>query len=140
MRPPLCLPDKQEGNKDMVINKDIEFCNAVITEASIKFNDQEELEIRLCFEGKLDSEDFKTMTTYLIGRGGIDANLFIGNNGGMLTIMKIMDVTDASNWESVRGRAVRIPKDQAKGLPYLIFHITKDKWFDLNKLQERKRK
>lgn len=124
----------------MVINKDIEFCNAVITEASIKFNDQEELEIRLCFEGKLDEEDFKTITTYPIGRGGIDANLFVGTKRGILAIMQMMDVTDASNWESVTGRAVRIPKHQAKGQPCAVCHITKDKWISLEDWQERKRK
>ncbi len=124
----------------MVINKDIEFCNAVITEASIKFNNQGDLVLGLCFEGKLDEEDFKTIITYPVGQGGIDAKTFVGTNRGILAIMKIMDVTDASNWESVRGRAVRIPKQQAEGRLCAVCHITKDKWFSLDDCQERKRK
>ncbi len=139
MRPPLCLPDKQERERDMAKN-DIEFCNAVITEAFIKFNDQRELELRLCFEGKLDEEDFKTIITYPIGWGFIGSNTFAGRERGICKIMKIMDVTDASNWESVRGRAVRIIKHRAEGQPLMICHITKDKWFILDDWQERKRK
>ena len=50
-----------------------------------------------------------------------------GTAYGLAFIMKILGVLEVSNWESVKGKHIRVDADNGK--VYGIGNILKDKWF-----------
>ena len=68
---------------------------------------------------------------YCIGKGYLDAEEFSAENGGgLVAMMRIMDVVGVHRWEDLEGKYVRV-ETHGWGKITKIGNIIKDKWFDI---------
>lgn len=108
-----------------------EICNAKITDTSITMGDHGCLTFRITLEA-----DACTILYggYCIGQGFLGSDTFTAENGGgLVAMMRIMDVVGVERWEDLKGKYVRFV-DDAWGSPVKkIGNIIEDKWFDIDK-------
>ena len=53
------------------------------------------------------------------------------HGGGLVAIMRIMDVVGVDRWEDLEGKYCRVKTEGWGGTVHCIGNIIKDKWFDL---------
>lgn len=70
---------------------------------------------------------------YCIGHGYLGANSFTAENGGgLVAMMKIMDVVGVERWEDLKGKYVRVVDCGLGSSITRIGNIIEDKWFDID--------
>lgn len=78
---------------------------------------------------------------YRIGYGHLGASEFVAENGyGLEAMMRIMDVVGVDRWENLVGKYCRVKSDGWGSTIKVIGNIVEDKWFDLEKFFEEKKK
>lgn len=105
--------------------------NARITHVSLSMEDHGCLTFWLTLEGHYWACGYGG---YVIGHGYLDADKFFAENGGgLVAMMRIMDVVGVSRWEDLEGKLVRV-KTEGTGSTRIttIGNIIEDKWFDID--------
>lgn len=78
---------------------------------------------------------------YCIGHGYLGASEFTAENGhGLEAMMHIMNVVGVDRWENLVGKYCRVQSDGWGSTIKVIGNIIEDKWFDLEKFFEEKKK
>lgn len=78
---------------------------------------------------------------YRIGYGHLGASEFVTENGyGLEAMMRIMDVVGVDRWENLVGKYCRVKSDGWGSTIKVIGNIVEDKWFNLEKFFEEKKK
>lgn len=69
---------------------------------------------------------------YCIGHGYLGSKEFmVEHGGGLIAIMKIMDVVGVERWEDLKGKYCRVEDNGIGSTITKIGNIIKDNWFDL---------
>lgn len=77
---------------------------------------------------------------YCIGHGYLGAEDFTAENGGgLVAMMRIMDVVGVEKWEDLKDKYVRVENNGWGSPIYTIGNITKDKWFNIKEFFENYR-
>lgn len=78
---------------------------------------------------------------YCIGRGYLGASEFVAENGyGLEAMMHIMNVVGVDKWENLKGKYCRVQSDGWGSPIKIIGNLIEDKWFDIGKFFEEKKK
>lgn len=120
--------------------KNIEIKNAKITGVSLTMADHGCLTFYVILEGNGWGCGFGG---YCIGHGstGWKENEFTAESGdGLVSMMRIMDTVGVDKWEDMKGRYVRCKIDGWGSSIDEIGHITKEKWFNIRKFFEQRKK
>ena len=74
---------------------------------------------------------------YCIGHGYLGAEEFTAENGGgLVAMMKIMDVVGVDTWESLPGSLIRVESEGWGSVITAIGNIIEDKWFRIKEFFE----
>jgi hypothetical protein len=67
---------------------------------------------------------------YCLGHGYLGADDFDGSASGIEYIMRIMDTVGVERFQNLKGKYVRVAKNDWGDPVKIIGNILKDKWFD----------
>ena len=118
----------------------MEIKNAKITGTSITMGDHGCLTFRVWLEGEGWGCGFGG---YCIGHGyeGAKEDEFIAENGdGLVAMMRIMNTVGVDEWEDLKNKYVRCKVNGIGDGVDEIGHITSEKWFNIRKFFEERRK
>ena len=112
--------------------------NVKITKVSLSMADHD----CLTFDIFVDGSGWScAIGGYRIGRGYLGASEFVAENGyGLEAMMHIMNVVGVDRWENLVGKYCRVKSDGWGSTIKVIGNIVEDKWFDLEKFFEEKKK
>lgn len=117
--------------------EDFKSWNAKITNVSLSMEDHGCLTFGITLDGSWGGCVFGG---YVLGNGYVGAKEFTGSSAGMECLMRIMDTLEVNRWEDLKGQYVRVRDDGWGSSVTCIGHITKNKWFDVKKFFEEKKK
>lgn len=107
-----------------------EMINARIAKTTISMADHGCLTFQLFLEG---DGWLAAYGGYCIGNGYLGAEDFSADNGGgLVAMMKIMDVVGVERWEDLNGKYVRVMSNGWGSSITEIGNIMEDKWFDID--------
>lgn len=104
--------------------------NAKIKHVSISMADHGCLTFRITLDGGAWCVGYGG---YCIGHGFLGSDSFTAENGGgLVAMMKIMNVVGVEEWEDLKGKYVRVVDDGWGSPVKKIGNIIEDKWFDID--------
>lgn len=107
-----------------------EIVNAKITGVTINMSNHACLTFQLFLEG---DGWVSSYGGYCIGFGYLGATNFSSENGGgLVAMMRIMDVVGVERWEDLKGKYVRVVDNGWGSSITKIGNIVEEKWFDID--------
>ena len=108
--------------------------NVKITNTSITMEDYGVLTFNITVEG---DGFIVNLGGYSIGSGYLGAKEFSAKNGGgLVAMMKIMNVIGVEKWEDLKGKYCRIRSGRWGSKVYIIGNIIENKWFNMKEFFE----